>query len=64
MLASSIHGFKGLEAPVVILAELGDKHLEDLDRYLYVGGSRARSHLIVLATEPVARELRRRVGIE
>jgi UvrD-like helicase C-terminal domain/AAA domain len=64
VLASSIHGFKGLEAPVVILAELGDKHLEDLDRYLYVGGSRARSHLIVLATEPVARELRRRVGIE
>lgn len=49
LLATSIHAFKGLERPVVILAELGDKHLEDLDRYLYVGGSRARNHLIVLA---------------
>jgi hypothetical protein len=60
VLATSVHAFKGLERPVVILAELGDKHLEDLDRYLYVGGSRARNHLIVLATDPVARELRRR----
>ncbi len=58
VLATSIHGFKGLERPVVILAELGDKHQEDLARYLYVGGSRARNHLIVLAAEPVAKELR------
>jgi superfamily I DNA/RNA helicase len=64
VLASSVHAFKGLERPVVILAELGHKHLEDLDRYLYVGRSRARSHLIVLASEPVARELRRRIGLE
>jgi hypothetical protein len=63
ILATSVHAFKGLERPVVILAELGDKHLEDLGRYLYVGGSRARNHLIVLATEPVARELRRLTGI-
>lgn len=60
ILATSVHSFKGLERPVVILAELGDKHLEDLEQYLYVGGSRARSHLIVLATEAVARELRDR----
>jgi hypothetical protein len=63
ILATSVHAFKGLERPVVILAELGDKHLEDLGRYLYVGGSRARNHLIVLATEPVARELRRLTGV-
>ena len=48
---------------MVILAELGDKHEGDLGRYLYVGGSRARNHLIVLATEPVARELRRLAGV-
>ena len=54
ILATSVHAFKGLERPVVILAELGDRHLEDLSQYLYVGGSRARNHLIVLATEPVA----------
>ena len=63
VLATSVHGFKGLERPVVILAEIGDKHVEDLRQYLYVGGSRARNHLIVLATEPVARELRRLTGV-
>jgi DNA polymerase III delta prime subunit len=59
----SIHGFKGLERPVVILAELGERHTEDLGPYLYVGGSRARNHLIVLATEPVAKELRQLTGV-
>jgi UvrD-like helicase family protein/nuclease-like protein/AAA domain-containing protein len=63
LLATSVHAFKGLERPVVILAELGDKHEEELRRYLYVGASRARNHLIVLATEPVARELRRLTGL-
>ena len=37
--ATSVHAFKGLERPVVILAELGEKHLQDLQQYLYVGGS-------------------------
>lgn len=63
VLATSVHAFKGLERPVIILAELGDKHLEDLGQYLYVGGSRARNHLIVLAAEPVARELRELTGV-
>lgn len=63
ILATSVHAFKGLERPVVVLAELGDKHADDLSRYLYVGGSRARNHLIVLAAEPVARELRRLAGV-
>jgi Nuclease-related domain/UvrD-like helicase C-terminal domain/AAA domain len=58
VLTSSVHAFKGLERPVVILAELDDPHREDLARYLYVGGSRARNELIVLATEEVARDLR------
>jgi len=63
VLATSIHGFKGLEREVVILAELGDKHLEDLRQYLYVGASRAKNELIVLALEPVAAELRRLTGV-
>ena len=63
VLATSVHAFKGLERPVVILAELEDKHLEDLRRYLYVGGSRARNHLVILAAEPVARELRAITGV-
>ena len=63
VLARSIHGFKGLERKVVILAELGDKHQEELGRYLYVGASRATNELIVLAYEPVARELRKLAGV-
>lgn len=63
VLTSSVHSFKGLERPVVILAELGDKQQEDIDQYLYLGGSRARNHLIVLAAEPVAKELCRLTGI-
>ncbi|MGQ0670456.1 MAG: AAA family ATPase [Actinomycetota bacterium] len=63
VLTSSVHSFKGLERPIVILAELDDKHQEDIAQYLYVGGSRARNHLIVLAAEPVAKELRRLTGI-
>jgi hypothetical protein len=63
VLATSIHGFKGLEREVVILAEIGDKHLEDLRQYLYVGASRAMNELIVLAYEPVAKDLRRLAGV-
>lgn len=63
VLACTVHGFKGLERPVVILAEIGERHREDLAQYLYVGGSRARNHLIILAAEPVAGELRKLAGV-
>jgi superfamily I DNA/RNA helicase len=59
---STVHGLNGLERPVVILAEL-DEQRGDLTKYLYVGGSRARNHLIVLATEPVAKRLRVLAGV-
>jgi len=63
VLWASVHAFKGLERPVVILAELGERHDTDIEQYVYVGGSRARHHLIVLATEPVARELRSKASM-
>jgi superfamily I DNA/RNA helicase len=63
VLVSTVDGFKGLERPVVILAEIGERRGEDLARDLYVGGSRARNHLIILATEPVAKELRQLAGV-
>jgi AAA domain len=63
VLTASVQAFSGLERPVVILAELDEKHVEDVGRYLYVGGSRARNHLIVLAAEPVARRLRQLTGV-
>lgn len=45
---SSIRGFKGLEATVVILCELEDLHDQTADQQLYVGLSRARNHCVVV----------------
>jgi hypothetical protein len=51
---TTIHQFKGLERHVVILAEL-DRDLDDhLLHLMYVGASRAKSHLIVLKHEGAA----------
>ena len=50
---STIHAFKGLEKPVVILTELDRVHPASAEQLLYVGLSRARSHLIVLGELPV-----------
>jgi len=49
----SIKAYKGLEAPVVVLCELDgieDDHARR--RELYVGASRARSHLVILGGRP------------
>jgi len=59
VLWSTVHSFKGLERPVVILAELGERHDIDIEPYLRVGGTRAKSHLIVIATKSVAKRIRK-----
>jgi len=59
VLWSTVHSFKGLERPVVILAELGERHDVDIEPYLRVGATRAKSHLIVIATKPVAKWIRK-----
>jgi len=46
---SSIRGFKGLEASVVVLCELEDVEEETMDQQLYVGFSRAKTHCVVVA---------------
>ena len=51
---ATIHRYKGLESPVVVLAEIdGRVPDEDLAALLYVGATRARSHLVVVAGESV-----------
>lgn len=45
---STIHGFKGLESPVIILCELERVHAEKRNELLYIGMSRARNHLILI----------------
>jgi UvrD-like helicase family protein/AAA domain-containing protein len=64
VLTVNVQGFKGLERPVVILAEVGDLRDEELAKHLYVGGSRARDHLIVLAAEGAAKKLRQLAGVQ
>ena len=53
---SSIHTFKGLERRLVILAEIEQASF-NLPEVLYVGSSRARTHLILLVKESFAPEL-------
>ncbi len=52
VLTSTIHGFKGLERPVVILSELDYKDTEETPQLLYVALSRAKNHVIVLGQLP------------
>jgi len=48
ILCNTIHQFKGLESPVVILVETELRDFSNLRNWLYVGTSRARNHLIIL----------------
>lgn len=53
--------FKGLESPVVILVEVYPSSNQDLETLLYVGCSRARNHLIVLAEDGLPEDIRVRL---
>ena len=50
--ARSVHAFKGLECPVVILAEPERAHADTRDALLYVALSRAQHHVVVLGQLP------------
>ncbi|MFN2135595.1 MAG: ATP-binding domain-containing protein, partial [Candidatus Promineifilaceae bacterium] len=47
----TIHSFKGLESPVIILTEIAADISSKADELLYVGCSRARNHLVVICHE-------------
>jgi hypothetical protein len=52
---TTIHRFKGLESPVVVLAEIdGRVPADQLPGLLYVGATRAMGHLVVIASHEVA----------
>lgn len=53
---STVHSFKGLEAAAVILSEIEPLGHAGLDTLLYVGCSRARLHLAVIASETASRD--------
>jgi hypothetical protein len=54
VLWSSVHGFKGLERPAVLLCEIEPLSHAELDTLLYVGCSRARIYLEAIVSEAAA----------
>jgi superfamily I DNA/RNA helicase len=57
VLLQTIHRFKGLERPVVILVDVDDLPAAEADALFYVGLSRARVHLVVIASPATLRAL-------
>jgi hypothetical protein len=55
---TTIHRYKGLEKPVVILAGLQPDSKQNLETLFYVGASRARHYLVVLASTDIPDRLR------
>ena len=58
ILCETIHRFKGLERDVIVLVELRPED-ERLTKLLYVGSSRAKHHLVVIATPELAQRFGR-----
>lgn len=59
---TTIYNFKGLESSIVILAEIdNDESPDQIEAILYVGCSRARSHLILLTAADLKDELSSRL---
>ncbi len=58
VLLDTIHSFKGLERPVVVLVELEDVLAND--ELVYVGLTRARTHLVLVGTRATLDALRAR----
>jgi superfamily I DNA/RNA helicase len=58
---TTVHAFKGLESPVVILAEVEPYGIQEIERVLYVGCSRACHHLIVLASARLSEDVKQRL---
>jgi len=55
--ATTIHQFKGLERKVVILAEIDSAYIYNPEILMYVGSSRARTHLIFFIEQNAPKEL-------
>lgn len=54
---STIHAFKGLESPVVILCDFDSLEGDRARSLLYVGMSRARSHLVMVLPESIREQV-------
>ncbi|OZI37555.1 nuclease [Bordetella genomosp. 10] len=63
ILAESVYRFKGQSIPAVVFTEIDFETLDERAiRKLFVGATRATLKLILIATEPAAAALRRKLG--
>ena len=60
---STIHSFKGLESPVIIVVDIDQANLDQHQSLLYVAMSRARSLLILMNADRTRNSLERRIAI-
>ena len=60
--ATSVYRFKGLERRLVILAEIDSRNIFNADMVMYVGCSRARTHLVILHDVDAPAEVIERLG--
>ncbi|MBX3038564.1 MAG: AAA family ATPase [Anaerolineales bacterium] len=58
---TTIHKFKGLERKVVIIAEVDDKFKYNPETLMYVGSSRARTHLLFFVHQNASIEIKSRI---
>jgi hypothetical protein len=61
---TSVYKFKGLERRVVILTEIDHRANTNRDMLMYVGCSRARTHLIILTEEGAPHQIKDRIKTE
>ena len=61
---TSIYKFKGLESRVVILTEIDHRTTFNREMVMYVGCSRARTHLIILTDEDAPHQINNRIKTE
>jgi len=59
--ATSIYKFKGLERRVVIIAEIDTRFSYNTEMVMYVGCSRARTHLVLFAQENISPDLKKQI---
>jgi superfamily I DNA/RNA helicase len=52
---TTIHSFKGLESPIIILVEVEPTLRHSINELMYIACSRARHHLVIIAHEDVDR---------
>lgn len=53
---TTIHSFKGLESPVIILVEVEPTLRHRVQELMYIGCSRARHHLMIVHHEDIVNE--------